>query len=100
MEKNWIKNTSIVIPLTRKNYLNKIYNKRMNYFIRGMNYVYRIKNLQSIAIPETLGDVKRTQWEPYLKNLEKYEKKFPKVRLVLYCYKYWFKTLGKPKCVI
>lgn len=60
------------------------YQKRMKYFISNMNKVYKIKGLESIAFPEKIACDIGSNWEKYLEILEKYAKKFPNVRSVMY----------------
>lgn len=49
-----------------------------------MNKVYKIKGLQSIAYPEKIACDIGSNWDKYLEILEKFAKKFPNVRSVMY----------------
>ena len=67
MEKNWIKNTSIVIPLTRKNYLNKILESLGELNFKEILVITNIKNI-NVKIPNVkfiflkdLGNVSKTR---------------------------------------
>ena len=67
MKKNWIKNTSVVIPLTRKNYLNKILESLGELNFKEILVITNIKNI-NVKIPNVkfiflkdLGNVSKTR---------------------------------------
>jgi len=57
-----------------------------------MNKVYRLKNLDSVAIPNYFGCIFEfsgvTNWNNYHKLIEKYAAKYPAIRTVMYMGKY------------
>ena len=67
MEKNWIKNTSIVIPLTRKNYLNKILESLVQLNFKEILIITNIKKINinvsgvKFIFLKDLGNVSKTR---------------------------------------
>ena len=66
MEKSWLKKTSVIIPLTKKNYLNKILKELLGLNFKEIVVITNIKNIKinkpriKFIFSENLKNVSKT----------------------------------------